>query len=597
MICNLLCEGPNAGHALTLTNVTDILDLNGFSLTIGKSGVASDITGSGYIKGSPTSSISILGAGAFGTLLFDQTTPGTTNVLKSLTIDRTGSGSITLGNSLNVVETLTTSSMTTFTIAGSKVLTINPTCKATFNGTLTNSAGAGGLIVESGGSLITNGSVLGSATIKREIANDSKWHFLSSPVSGQNICDGNFASTFFNSTAGATYDFYKWSEPNVSGNLNWLNLKNADWSLNTTDFSTTPNFEVGKGYLVAYVSGFAGSSTKAFAGSLTTGDQTIALTTEGNTYNLIGNPFPSAINWDDVTKTNLANGYYYVYNEGKDGGAGYDSYLDNDHKTTKANGKISATQGFFVKALGSSLVLPNNARVHDNNWMKSSQSSPVNQLKLTVGNSTNYDEAFIQFDAQSAVGKDFYDAEKFFSLNTEIPQLYTLVGSNQKITINSMPFETEPFSIPLGMYIPADGVYSLNVTGIESFTNLPGILLKDTKLNTFQDLTLNPAYEFTAAKTDDPNRFVLSFNDVTLGTNIPALSKLRVYSTTGKINISGMEGKAEVLVRNMMGQVVMRNSVNGEKLYSVNSANLPAGVYVVSVVSGRQTVSEKIVVK
>ena len=416
-------------------------------------------------------------------------------------------------------------------------------------------------------------------------------------MSGQNISDGNFASATFNSTVGATYDFYKWSEGNQSENLNWLNLKKTDWFLNTTDFGATPQFEVGKGYLVAYASGFAGSTTKAFSGSLTTGDQTIALTTGGNTYNLIGNPFASAIDWDKVTKTNLSDGYYYVYNEAKSGGAGYESYLDGSHKTSGATGKISATQGFFVKALGTSLVLPNAARVHDNNWMKSSQSSPVDQLKLTMGNSTNYDEAFIQFDTQSAVGKDFYDGEKFFSLNTDIPQIYTLVESNQKTTINSMPFATGPFSIPLGMYIPSDGVYSINISGIESFANLPGILLKDTKLNTTQDLTVNSAYEFAASKTDDPNRFVLSFNEVTLGTDRPNQAQLRVYTDNGKINISGVERKAEVLVRNIMGQVVLRNSVNGEKFYSVNSANLPAGVYVVSVVSGTQTVSQKVVVK
>jgi hypothetical protein len=184
-----------------------------------------------------------------------------------------------------------------------------------------------------------------------------------------------------------------------------------------------------------------------------------------------------------------------------------------------------------------------------------------------------------------------------FSLNSDIPQIYTIVENDKKIAFNSMPFNSESFNITLGMYLPADGIYSINVSGIESFATMPGIILKDTKLNTTQDLTVNQSYEFAASITDDPNRFILSFNEVTLNTDKPNRSQLRVYSTPGKILVNGASDKSDVIVRNMMGQVVLRGSVNGESLYSVNASKLPVGVYVVSVVSGKQMVSEKIVVK
>ena len=107
LLSNLLVEGPNGGNAITLTNATDILNLNGNSLTIGKASVASSLSGNGLISGSSTSSLSILGTGTFGTLQFDLTTPGTTNVLQDLTINRTATGVVTLGNNLNVKGTLT----------------------------------------------------------------------------------------------------------------------------------------------------------------------------------------------------------------------------------------------------------------------------------------------------------------------------------------------------------------------------------------------------------------------------------------------------------------------------------------------------------
>lgn len=107
MLTNLLVEGPNGGNAMTLINSTDILNLNGFALTLGKENINSSISGNGFLRGSSSSSISILGSGALGTLRFDQTTPGSTNAINSLTINRTNTGSVVLGNTVAVGNDLT----------------------------------------------------------------------------------------------------------------------------------------------------------------------------------------------------------------------------------------------------------------------------------------------------------------------------------------------------------------------------------------------------------------------------------------------------------------------------------------------------------
>ena len=134
MLTNLLVEGPNGGNAITLSNSTDVLSLNGFALTIGKANVSSTISGSGAIRGSSSSSLSILGSGAFGTVNFDQSTPGTTNALGSLTIDRTTSGSVVLGNAVAVTNAITITNGnvdlgTAFHTAGS--LTLGATAQGT----------------------------------------------------------------------------------------------------------------------------------------------------------------------------------------------------------------------------------------------------------------------------------------------------------------------------------------------------------------------------------------------------------------------------------------------------------------------------------
>jgi hypothetical protein len=490
------------------------------------------------------------------------------------------------GTGSNLSFPAITNGLNNLSITRSNGITMGATSSLTVAGTLTNTAGNAGLVIESGGSIITNGAVSGLATIKRDVPNNFTWHFISSPVSGQNICDGTFAPLAgnFNSTNGATYDFYKWSEPVVAGDLNWINLKAGDWSLNTGDFGATPQFDVAKGYLVSYNS--ENGLSKSFAGTLNTGDKNVALTTGGNTWNLIGNPFASAINWDNiVTSGILADGYYYVYNENKSGGAGFESYMDDTHKTTGANGKISVAQGFFVTASSTPLVLLNSARTHNNNWMKGSETLPVNQLKLTMGNITNWDEAFVQFEGNGVVGKDFYDADKMLSMNSAIPQVYTIIEDNRKIAINSMPFNNEAFSIPVGTVVPSDGEYTLVLSGIESFTSTPSILLEDKKIAKTQNISENPVYTFTASKSDDASRFVLHFGSA-FGINETGLEQpITIYATDNTVNIANTSAtsvKGEVYVYNTLGQVIAHQNLSGD-LTKINIA--ATGYYLVKVVT------------
>ncbi|MFY8005462.1 MAG: beta strand repeat-containing protein, partial [Chitinophagaceae bacterium] len=101
---DLLVGGPLGGNAMVFGSPTDIFDLNGYALTIGTSGVNSVIEGTPSFRGGGNSSITILGTGSIGNLGMDLTTPGTTNVLNNLTLNRTErtlpsvqAGSMTLG--------------------------------------------------------------------------------------------------------------------------------------------------------------------------------------------------------------------------------------------------------------------------------------------------------------------------------------------------------------------------------------------------------------------------------------------------------------------------------------------------------------------
>ncbi|MFD0984270.1 T9SS sorting signal type C domain-containing protein, partial [Flavobacterium myungsuense] len=105
---DLLVGGPLTGSVITFVSTADIIDLNGFTLTVGSSGVTNSIAGSGSFKGSGSSNLVINGVGDIGTIYFDQTTPGTTNVLNNLTVNRTSTGGgFSLGNDVNISNQLT----------------------------------------------------------------------------------------------------------------------------------------------------------------------------------------------------------------------------------------------------------------------------------------------------------------------------------------------------------------------------------------------------------------------------------------------------------------------------------------------------------
>ena len=117
LLQNLLID--ETADPIKFEGTSSILNLNGYTATLGKASTASTITmnSTSAIKGSSTSSLIILGTGAAGTIRFDQTTPGTTNVLQNLTINRTSTGTVTLGNALKVGGNLTLTDGT-FTVGG-----------------------------------------------------------------------------------------------------------------------------------------------------------------------------------------------------------------------------------------------------------------------------------------------------------------------------------------------------------------------------------------------------------------------------------------------------------------------------------------------
>ena len=452
------------------------------------------------------------------------------------------------------------------------------------------------ITMQSGASLLGNAylTVSGTAAVDRAIPGASQaWHFLSSPVAAQAI------SPAFTADPATSYDIFAWYEPTGE----WVNFKNTTIAPTWNTANVSTNFTVGKGYLVEYL---GTGLTKQFTGSLNAGSVSPALTKSGTgdyaAYNLVGNPYPSAMDWKAAsgwTRTSLAGSDI----------AGYDMSIWNDvagqygsFNSAGSSGNNDVTQyiavgeGFMVKATSAgTLGMADGVRVHNTQAYLKSTDAIANILRVKVaGNANTYsDEIVVEFGHPTANG----GAEKMFSFYETAPSLYTVKPDGKY----SVDFRGEPgaVTIPLSFKAGADGSYTLTTSQLESFTSSTDITLEDLKLNTTQSLMQNPVYTFSSTKTDDGARFLLHFGGAfSIGENAKG-KPIMVYASGNTVCISNTSGGAmngDVYVYNTIGQLIMQQKLGGETQAKI-TLNVTTGCYLVKVVTSENTCSTKIFVK
>ncbi|MEI7980593.1 MAG: T9SS type A sorting domain-containing protein [Bacteroidota bacterium] len=531
---------------------------------------------------------------------------------------------LTVDNAVKVI--LANDALTTVTgtllINSGKMLEISPGKKLTVSGTLTNSAGSAGLVIKSDatgtGSLIHSGSVTG--TVERYIAHDFKWHFLSAPVATQPLWP-QFAptpagSSYSDYTWGADpvwgWDFYYWN-PNsgATTQLYWVNLRNTDGSYNsrTVDgsgndggFGTTtpPAFTVGRGYLTAYDAGWnpvTDSPIHLFTGTLNAGPVSGTITNGANPFNLVGNPYPSSIDWQaggwDRTKLVSSGGGfdYWIFND-TDGNYGlFNSALGSGTHGTSRD--IAPMQGFFVEAASTgTLDMTSSTQVHSTQtWLKESlEINNLIRLKLTTDVNNYNDEMII------AVDPSYADAgsQKFWSMYTEAPEIYSMKNGSD-FSIDRMPSVNDGTIVNLGIKAGVVANYALTVTGLNTFFTAKSVTLEDLKTGTTRNLNENNVYAFNAGPDDAAERFHLHFTGP-FGANDPGKTEpVRVYTFENTLYIgsnTGPEIKGDVYIYDMLGRLVKQVKVNGNQC-QVKMDGVP-GYYVVTLVMENRAYNIKV---
>lgn len=448
-------------------------------------------SGLGTLKGSPVSSLNIQpGSGSVGTFYMDQSNPGISNNLEYLTLNRAGA-TATIGNALNVTNTVTVSAGT---LASGGNLTLV----------------SDNLLTARVAQLNTGADITGNVTMQRYIPGGTDgWMFLCAPVSGATLqqWDDDFITGGF---PGSAYPSPIVTNPSINGYDETLSGLYDDGYVIPTNI--TDPIVSRRGYwayimntpLTVDVTGPLLKFNQSFPVTYTD-DPSQPASEDG--WNLLANPYPSTIDWDGLgwIKSNIADAVY-MYNPTLDQ---YTSYVAGIG-TNGGSNLIASSQAFLVQATGASPVLQlTEAGKNSTDGIFIRSTSAINDdiIKLSVGNGLYSDEMVVRFDSLATSGFDLnFDAKKFYSYNTDAPGISSMVDTNQ-YAINTLQKLTNDISIPVKVVVGITGNYTIVLDSISRLPQNTCIILHDLKTGIQTDLKTTTSYSFYIEDTTYYPRF------------------------------------------------------------------------------------------
>jgi hypothetical protein len=409
----------------------------------------------------------------------------------------------------------------------------------------------------------------GNIIVKRNTSNIVRLdHTLwSSPVTGQNL-----------------FSF----SPNTLVNRFYV-YNTATNSYVTTGLSNTSLFTPAKGFAVRAPNNQSATTpaqwTGIFTGVPNNGTKTFTLATDaanGYHYNLVGNPYPSALSASDFYAANssVIGGtlYFYAHTLTMNAsgvfptGTNYATWTllggaaatagDGHTSAVAPNGIIQVGQGFIVKATAAGDVTFTNAmRVanQQNQFMKSATTTAETHrmwLNLKTDTGVDVNQILVGYRDGATQGVDA-DLDGLSFGNTGSYFYSKIDSNNYVIQARSLPFDTTD-EVPLGFNCATAGSYSISLTNTDGlFAGSQDVLVRDNLTGTDTSIKTAP-YTFTSEAGVFDSRFKLVYQQA-LGvpsTNFTENSVI-VYKNTDWFHVTtkGIEMK-DIMVYDISGRLI-----------------------------------------
>jgi len=478
----------------------------------------------------------------------------------NVSINNTNGGVIISSGNVNIIRTLT---LTEGNLSTNNALTLISDANGTAN------------IAE-----ITGGSISGDVTMQRYIdAGATNWRFLSSAIFGTTLADFNddFITSGFTGS-----DYPLW--PTAASP--WQSIFFYDESTTGTredGFTPASNITnaVDPGIGLWIWSGDTISGTQPFtidiSGPINSGNLNLPVTftntgdTEGDGWNMLGNPYPSAIDWDDpsIVKTGIDNAIY-IWNPDLQQYASYIGGLG----TNGGSNNIASSQAFWVKSNSASpsILLTEACKTSDD--IPFLKQAPKKTLTINLVNNNGFDQTIINFEPQATSNFDpIYDAAKLESVNTYLPSISTIGSDSTELSINQLP--PNETTIPLKTTTGTTGFHTIELQGI---TNLKEdyscILIEDILQGITYHIDNDTSFSVFLYDTTSVAQFRIKFGPtITTSSNIPSCHG----NNDGQIYIENSSVNAyNVIWKNDQNNTIANNT-NTIGLDSIN--HLIAGTY------------------
>ena len=431
-------------------------------------------------------------------------------------------------------------------------------------------------------------NIMGNIIIERKYDKNAGVRLISSPV--EDAVLGDIAVT----------------EANLPGekSLNQLSIRSYDESEARSEFNngwivqTSADTPLRKGK--GYAANFPGGATLSFDGevssetNLISASFTSASSLMNSGWHLLGNPYPSILDWESIEGANsLDNAIYFWNNDSQQ----FEVYL-NDLKTFDADRYIQPMEGFFVHTGQNTevkveyieaAIIPEEVFVEEEQQV---WTMPLYRLK--VEGEKYWDETVLLF---SMFGKDDFqgelDAMKMMTLNPEAMSLATINPSGEYFAINTIPeLKNVHKSIPLYTNFPNSGEHTFATTEMINFAHKENVYLEDKYTGKIHNLSDGPITVNIGTNSKE-HRFILHFGFKNMGAVGTTIAD--VFADNNDIVVNVLEeGNYKIEVFSALGQIVYDNPFSNKDSFIRIKKDLNQGTYIVKVYNNEYTQVEKV---
>jgi uncharacterized delta-60 repeat protein len=475
-------------------------------------------------------------------------------------------------------------------------------------------SGAGTLVMENNASLYQSDDSIvntGIVNLKRNTTPiiRTDYSYWSSPVTNQRLID---------------------LSPNtLSDKFYSYNPASQSWFLE----NTSNVMQAGKGYIIRGPQTFSDSVaaifTADFIGVPNNGKITV-LIGQTNSFNLVGNPYPSAIDADifinknagvidgtlyfwthntPITNNSYTSDDYAVYN--LLGGVGTRESISSGINSNMPQGKIASGQAFFTKSssANNSVIFENSMRVSEENstfFRKKPQKnlkrkdSEKHRIWLNLSNNKGaFKQTLIGYTAAASNGYDSSFDGQSFNGNQFIDFYSILEDRNLVIQGRALPFDDSDV-VTLGYKTTNAGFFTISIDQVDGLFLNQSLFLEDKLDNIIVDLQRS-SYTFNTNIGTFNDRFLLRYSNKNLNATNFGEPENNVFISVKK-NILKVKSAGinmdRIQVFNLSGQQIYQNINLSSKDFLDAKLIVRDQVLIVKIVfENGESVSKKILVQ